>query len=383
MVNSSERSRLTSLSEDEEVYSTFEYESTGSYTDHSFQSLHRHTHSEQTVQTSNIRKAYSINELESSLHENKEETRRAIFGRAVQKRYAVDPSTIINTTIVSTGPLKGGSDSQSSNMYLTDDELSLTLESPCAIQGALHDVEVYPGHAQSSDVVIRAPAAAPATDIILNRESEQLDCPPPPFLETLTYAKPLSRELMNATPTISHKQRREIEEITPHRKRNAHETIHAQSLLLGLAFALVWSPSNLMAPNLTEMASSFGLMDPLQRDLYLGSYCALATGVLSFPISAGIGILTDLTSRKHLFVATVLGGAVSSILTGMSSRYWHLILARFLNGGFMSGSVPVIFSFLGDLFTTEERNAASSGMTAMMGLGIILGQVYAGLMHFM
>ncbi len=44
----------------------------------------------------------------------------------------------------------------------------------------------------------------------------------------------------------------------------------------------------------------------------------------------------------------------------------------------MSASVPVAFSLLGDLFSTEERNAASSGLTAMMGLGIILGQVYAG-----
>lgn len=45
----------------------------------------------------------------------------------------------------------------------------------------------------------------------------------------------------------------------------------------------------------------------------------------------------------------------------------------------MSGSVPVAFSLLGDLFATEERNAASSGLTAMMGLGIVMGQVYAGM----
>lgn len=53
-------------------------------------------------------------------------------------------------------------------------------------------------------------------------------------------------------------------------------------------------------------------------------------------------------------------------------------MARLLNGSFMSGSVPVAFSLLGDLFDTNERNAASSGLTAMMGLGIIAGQVYAG-----
>ena len=44
----------------------------------------------------------------------------------------------------------------------------------------------------------------------------------------------------------------------------------------------------------------------------------------------------------------------------------------------MSGSVPIAFSLLGDLFDAKDRNTASSGLTAMMGAGILFGQVYAG-----
>ena len=44
----------------------------------------------------------------------------------------------------------------------------------------------------------------------------------------------------------------------------------------------------------------------------------------------------------------------------------------------MAGATPVAFSFLGDLFHTEQRNAASSALTSCMGAGIALGQVYAG-----
>lgn len=156
-----------------------------------------------------------------------------------------------------------------------------------------------------------------------------------------------------------------------------HETVHAQSLLLGLCFMAIWSPNNIMAPNLTQIAT-FYHMNENERDLYLGSFLALATGVLSFPLSAAIGILTDLYSRKRLFVATAIGGAISSTATGLSPTYRWLLLARFFSGGFMSASVSVSFSLLGDLFATEERNAASSGLTAMMGMGIILGQVFAG-----
>ena len=45
----------------------------------------------------------------------------------------------------------------------------------------------------------------------------------------------------------------------------------------------------------------------------------------------------------------------------------------------MSGSVPIAFSMLGDLFEPKDRNAASSGLTAMMGAGILFGQVGAGM----
>lgn len=156
-----------------------------------------------------------------------------------------------------------------------------------------------------------------------------------------------------------------------------HETVHAQSLLLGIAFMAIWSPNNAMAPNLTQIATSFD-MSEAQRDLYLGSYCALALGVFCLPISALLGFMADFYSRKWLFVCCVVGGSLASAWTGWSQTFPSLFWARLISGGCMSASVPVAFSLLGDLFATEERNAASSGLTAMMGMGILLGQVYAG-----
>lgn len=164
---------------------------------------------------------------------------------------------------------------------------------------------------------------------------------------------------------------------TNKRRIKAHETIHAQSLLLGFAFMAIWSPQNGMAPNLTEIAEEFGF-NSAERDFYLGSILSLAAGVLSFPMSAGIGIMTDMYSRKHLFVLTVAMGGLSSWATGASRTYRCLFWARLLNGGCMSGSVPIAFSLLSDLFQSSERNAASSGLSAMMGVGIVAGQVYAG-----
>eukprot|EP00560_Eucampia_antarctica_P005150 CAMPEP_0197842092 /NCGR_PEP_ID=MMETSP1437-20131217/46544_1 /TAXON_ID=49252 ORGANISM="Eucampia antarctica, Strain CCMP1452" /NCGR_SAMPLE_ID=MMETSP1437 /ASSEMBLY_ACC=CAM_ASM_001096 /LENGTH=888 /DNA_ID=CAMNT_0043451931 /DNA_START=83 /DNA_END=2749 /DNA_ORIENTATION=- len=157
-----------------------------------------------------------------------------------------------------------------------------------------------------------------------------------------------------------------------------HYTVHAQTFILSLAFFFVWSPQNLMAPNLTQMGQYFHF-NSSQRDLYLGANIAFATGVLSLPVSAFIGFLADMvSSRKILFAGTALIGGVSSICTGLSKTYTQLYLARFVCGGCMAGCVPIAFSLLGDLFDAKDRNAASSGLTAMMGGGILFGQVYAG-----
>jgi len=154
--------------------------------------------------------------------------------------------------------------------------------------------------------------------------------------------------------------------------------LHTQSFILALAFFACWSPQNLMAPNLTQMADYFHFT-PEQRDLYLGANIAFATGVLSLPVSAMLGFLADIViSRKKLFAYTVMVGGISSICTGYSKTYAQLYLARFVCGGCMSGSVPIAFSILGDVFDAKDRNAASSGLTAMMGAGILMGQVFAG-----
>jgi len=154
--------------------------------------------------------------------------------------------------------------------------------------------------------------------------------------------------------------------------------VHAQCLILGLAFGCVWSPQNLMAPNLTQMGDFFHFSSS-QRDLYLGSNIFFATAVLSLPISGLIGLYSDLVhSRKKLYAYTVIAGGIACIVTGSAKSYLVLYWARFINGGCMAGATPVAFSFLGDLFHTEQRNAASSALTSCMGAGIALGQVYAG-----
>ncbi|KAL9183619.1 hypothetical protein ACHAXT_004475 [Thalassiosira profunda] len=176
-------------------------------------------------------------------------------------------------------------------------------------------------------------------------------------------------------PTVTHYNGGEM---APRKLDDGHH--HAQALLLSVAFFFIWTPQNLLAPNLTQAAHDFGYGDDTNaRDLYLGSNLALATSVLSLPVSAFIGYASDfVSSRRMLISITTLVGGMAAIGTAVSTSYFQLILSRFVCGSCMSGSVPVVFSLLSDWFDDKDRNAASSGFTAMMGAGILAGQVYAG-----
>lgn len=304
--------------------------------------------------------------------------KRSIFGNTIQRKYAVDDSGTAGAAW-NDHPLER-QEEQPQNQAANGDSLYQVVHNPNAAAA--------PATATPTSSAASTPKRENQPGMNRNPYSSQSP-PNMPLLRVISdkLMSPLTPNIL--TPRQHQQQKQQAQNLNydscsgqhdvkpKQRKQRPHENIHAQSLLLGLAFAAVWTPSNLMAPNLTEIAKDFGF-DESQRDLYLGSYCALATGVLSFPIGAGIGILTDIVSRQRLFCVTVAGGALSALATGLCTSYWQLFLARLLTGGFMSGSVPVAFSFLSDLFATEERNAASSGLTAMMGLGIILGQVYAG-----
>ena len=171
----------------------------------------------------------------------------------------------------------------------------------------------------------------------------------------------------------------DISALTHHIDNISDSNTHFQSFILALAFLSVWLPQNLMAPNLTQMAETFHF-DSSQRDALLGANIAFATGVLSLPVSGCIGFLADIVkSRRDLYAITVFVGGLASLCCGLSETYTQLYFARFVSGGCMAGCTPIAFSLLGDLFETKERNMASSALTAMMGIGIIMGQVVSGM----
>ena len=147
--------------------------------------------------------------------------------------------------------------------------------------------------------------------------------------------------------------------------------------LLALINLFLFADQNLMAPNLTRIAEDFGFSD-MERDVKLGGNISLVFWILGGIISLTIGYLTDLISRRKLFLAVVLVGEIPCLLTGFTQTYTQLFWMRALTGIGIGGALPLTFSLVGDYFPHDRRAAAAGYLGLAMGVGIALGQLIAG-----
>ena len=160
------------------------------------------------------------------------------------------------------------------------------------------------------------------------------------------------------------------------KKGIASSEIYAM-VLLSLINLLMFADQNLMAPNLTEIARSFGFTD-VQRDTLLGGNISFWYWVVGGVTTLAVGYLADRFSRKRLFIAVMLIGTIPCFMTGFVETYTQLVIARALTGIRVGAAIPLTFSLLGDYFSAKARAAMAGLIGFSMGVGIAGGQLLAG-----
>jgi MFS family permease len=154
-------------------------------------------------------------------------------------------------------------------------------------------------------------------------------------------------------------------------------------LFIGLV-ALLYADQNLMAPNLTAIGDEFGFTRA-EIDQRLGADVNLVFWMLGGVVTLLIGYLCDRAdvtrrvSRKQMLFLVALCGQLACLFSGLCTSYTQLYWARALTGLGIGGAFPLIYSLIGDLFPPAKRASASGALGLAMGIGILAGQVMAGL----
>ncbi|BBM04021.1 MFS transporter [Microbulbifer sp. GL-2] len=143
-------------------------------------------------------------------------------------------------------------------------------------------------------------------------------------------------------------------------------------LVLFLAVFLVAGDFTAFSPALPSIANTFSV-EITTVHWVVNSY-SLSYGVLI--VTAGR--LADIYGRKHIFIAGVVVFAVFSIIGGLASHIWVLLISRAFMG--LGGALiwSAILGMAYNLLPTEKAGLAGGFMLASLGLATSCGPVIGG-----
>lgn len=149
--------------------------------------------------------------------------------------------------------------------------------------------------------------------------------------------------------------------------------------ILALAFFL-FGDQNLISPNMKNIAASLGITDQQEIDWKLGGLIPILFFILGGMVSLSMGYLSQKFSRKNLLIAAVLLGEIPCFLTAYAQNYEQFLVLRTLCGFGLGGIFPLLFSLIGDYFSSHSRAIATGYVSLAMGLGIGVGQLLGGIL---
>jgi MFS transporter, DHA1 family, tetracycline resistance protein len=137
--------------------------------------------------------------------------------------------------------------------------------------------------------------------------------------------------------------------------------------------------------------AGIGLLGPVSPFL-VGQYTnnpdelALANGLIftsyslfQFLAVPGLGALSDRYGRKPVLLICLLGSSLGYLIFGLGGALWVLFLGRIIDG-ITGGNLGVIYAYIADITTPQERTRYYGMLGGISGLGFIVGPAIGGIL---
>eukprot|EP00928_Gymnodinium_smaydae_P017723 TRINITY_DN16777_c0_g2_i1.p1 TRINITY_DN16777_c0_g2~~TRINITY_DN16777_c0_g2_i1.p1 ORF type:complete len:623 (-),score=95.89 TRINITY_DN16777_c0_g2_i1:38-1906(-) len=194
---------------------------------------------------------------------------------------------------------------------------------------------------------------------------------------TASYLKTI--QLLPSTPDAGlnfRSAQHNYEDSKPRNGARSRPEITIMIVLVALGF--MYSVHNLIAPNMTAIAKLFHFNN-YERDAYIGGELTLLFYMPGIFGALLAGVLSGLLERRLLLAVLAVVTSATCLLTARVASFGGLAWARATAGMAVGGSMPIVYSLVGDWFPASRRALATALVTAAGGAGVFVGQCIATL----
>lgn len=161
-------------------------------------------------------------------------------------------------------------------------------------------------------------------------------------------------------------------------KENTEETIDKHALTFGLISVFLCGIGfSIITPVVPFLVQHY-ISNPANQAIVV----TMLTSVYAFCVffaAPALGALSDKYGRRPLLLVCLLGSATGYLVFGIGGALWVLFVGRIIEG-ITGGSISTIFAYFADIIPREQRTKYFGWMSAVVGLGTIIGPTLGGLL---
>ena len=161
-------------------------------------------------------------------------------------------------------------------------------------------------------------------------------------------------------------------------EQNSDQTVDKHALIFGLisvflcgiGFSIITPVVPFLVQTYTSNTGEQAIVVTLLTSVY---------AVCVFFAAPGLGALSDKYGRRPLLLVCLLGSAIGYLIFGMGGSLWVLFVGRIIEG-ITGGSISTIFAYFADIIPREQRTKYFGWVSAVAGVGTIIGPTLGGLL---